>query len=227
LTHIQHSVLLRTSAYAHINQDIRRDVAFSLRHVVAYLLLAVHMKLIPALLLGTSLAFCHAIGAQEFFWRDERGQPAPATDARKSERGFGGWLVITSDGDWEAKWNVPKGLATPAFNEADSLKLGESVVALIFIVNPLPNAAGNGNVRCDLRVTRPNGSVSVEQRDLPCLQGPLPGDPLDIRLAAHTLQFVGEAGDPLGTWVFHVTLRDVERGVLLNLSTSVDLLGDG
>ena len=41
LTHIQHSALLRTSAYAHIQHNIRPVAAFILRHDVVYLLLAV------------------------------------------------------------------------------------------------------------------------------------------------------------------------------------------
>jgi hypothetical protein len=165
--------------------------------------------------------------AQEFFWRDQRGQRAPDTEARKSEGGFGGWLVITPDQDWEAKWAVPDELATPAFNEAETLRFGETVVALIFIVNPLPNAEGNVNVRCDLRVTRPNGSVSVDQKDLACLEGPLLGNPFNIRVGLPTLQFVGEPGDAPGTWVFEVTVRDVQRAKALNLRSSIELLGDG
>ena len=39
LTHIQHSALLRTSTYAHINHDIRRVAAIILRHDAVYLLL--------------------------------------------------------------------------------------------------------------------------------------------------------------------------------------------
>ncbi len=184
-------------------------------------------RVLATIVLGSFVALSGVATGQEFFWRDERGQPAPDTEARKSERGFGGWLVITSDQDWEAKWAVPDELATPAFDEADTLRFGETVVALIFIVNPSPNPEGNVNVRCDLRVTRPNGSVSVDQRNLTCLEGPLEGNPFNIRVGAPTLQFVGEPGDAPGTWVFEVTLRDVERGTALNLRSSIELVGDG
>jgi hypothetical protein len=185
------------------------------------------MRLALATIVGSCIALAGAVAAQEFFWRDERGQPARETPARKSERGFGGWLVITSDSDWATKWSVPDELATPAFNEADALRVGETVTVLIFIASPLPNRAGDVNVRCDLRVTRPNGSVSVDRRDLSCLEGPLLGDPFNIRLGAPTLQFVGEAGDPPGTWQIEVTLRDLHRDAVLNLRSSIELLSSG
>jgi len=165
--------------------------------------------------------------AQDFYWRDRAGKPAPNVDARKSLRGFGSWLIVTSDGDWEAKWNIPDEQATPTFKEAESLRYGDTVVALVFIGNPRRDARGDVNVRCDFRVTRPNGSISVDQRDLSCLSGHLPGDPLSLRLATHTLKFVGEKGDPLGTWNFDVAVHDAESGVVLNLHTSVELRDDG
>jgi hypothetical protein len=182
---------------------------------------------IAILTVAVSIACGDLAVAQEFFWRDRRGEPAPDVDARKSLEGFGGWLILTSDGDWEAKWNVPDEQATPSFNEAESLRYGETVVALIFVANPKPDIRGDVNVLCDLKVTRPNGSLSVNQRDLPCLSGKLLGDPLSIRLASHTLKFVGEKGDPLGTWSFDVAVRDIERGVMLSLHTSVELRDDG
>ena len=178
-------------------------------------------------IIAVSVALCGLAAAQGFYWRDRNGARAPDTDSRKSSGGFGGWLVVTSDGDWEAKWNVPDEQATPSFNEAHVLRNGETVVGLIFIGNPVPNASGEVNVRCDVRVTRPNGTLSVDQRDMPCLTGRLQGDPLALRLAAHTLKFVGEEGDPVGIWSFDVALRDVGRGVVLNLHTTAELRGDG
>ena len=184
-------------------------------------------RVLQALILVAYATTSGVAAAQDFYWRDRQGNRAPDIDARKSLRGFGSWLVVTSDGDWEAKWNVPDEQATPAFKEADSLHYGDTVVALVFIGNPRTDARGEVDVRCDFRVTRPNGSISVDQKDLSCLSGKLPGDPLSLRLATHTLKFVGEKGDPLGTWNFDVAVRDVERGVVLTLHKSVELHDDG
>ena len=40
-------------------------------------------------------------------WKDEQGRPLPNTDSRRSINGFGGWLLVTSDTDWRAKWKLP------------------------------------------------------------------------------------------------------------------------
>jgi hypothetical protein len=45
-----------------------------------------------------------------------------------------------------------------------------------------------------------------------------------MRLAAPVLGFVGEPADPVGTWRVDVTLRDMPRGVTMDLHTSFELL---
>jgi hypothetical protein len=183
-----------------------------------------HMKRIAALV--SLIAFFGAASAQDSYWRSRDGQPVPDTDQRKSSRGFGGWVIATADADWEAKWNTPA-QETPEFAEAHSVRKGQRVFTLIFIGNPLPDSNGEVNVRCHIRVTRPNGSVAVDRRDLPCLQGRLQGNPLNLRLAGITLPFVGEEGDPLGRWMTEITLHDVERDVVLDLRNVFEYVGDG
>jgi len=168
------------------------------------------------------LMFCHAVGAQ---WRGADGGPAPDTDARKSLRGFGGWVVITSDVDWKDKWNVSQGQALPSFNEVSSARRGETLVTLILLANPLPNSSGEVNVRCDLRVTRPDGRVAVNQRNLACMDG-RPDDPSNLFVAGPTLKFVGDEADSAGAWRVDVTLHDAERDVVLELHASFELIDD-
>ena len=45
--------------------------------------------------------------AEEGGWRDKDGNPVPNTDSMNSIDGFGGWLIVTPDKDWEEKWNTP------------------------------------------------------------------------------------------------------------------------
>ena len=170
-----------------------------------------------------ALACCSIAAAQDFGWRDSSGKLTPDTDARKTANGFAGWLLTTSDPDWEAKWNTPEH-ETPSFSGASSLRKGETVYTLIFIVNPKPDAKGEANVSCDLKVTRPDGTASIDEKNVECLKGALPGSPYNMRLAAPVLGFVGEPADPVGTWRVDVTLRDVPRGVTMDLHTSFELL---
>ena len=163
-----------------------------------------------------SLAF--GADAQNVGWRDQHGNPAPDSDAQKSKDGFGGWLLVTDDPDWEAKWSTPE-KEIPNFHEAQSVRVGQTVVALIFISNPTKDASESVNVTCDLRLDRPDGSRSVDQSDVPCMVGHLPGDPLSLYLADPVMGFLGEPSDPVGKWTFHVTLKDGIRRTSLELQS--------
>lgn len=183
------------------------------------------MKPIIALVLGLALLVDPAV-AQVFTWRDGAGRAVPDTEARKSRNGFAAWILTTSDTDWEAKWNTsPESI--PQFTVAHTVRKGERVTTLLFVVNPLRNSDGNVNVRCDLHVTRPSGSVSIDRRDVACLEGPLQGDPFNLRMAMPTLPFVGEVGDPLGIWTVRVTVRDLIRNSTIVLRSSFKYVGDG
>ena len=179
---------------------------------------------VAASVIGCMLVCAATAGAQEFGWRDADGKLVPDTEFRKTSKDFGGLLLTTSDPDWEAKWNTPEH-EIPAFTEATTVRRGETVFTLIFLVNPKVGAKGEVDVRCDLKVTRPNGTLSIDEKEAECMQGPLPGDPFAMRLAAPVLGFVGEDTDPIGTWQVDVTLRDVPRGVSLSLHTTFELLG--
>ena len=170
-----------------------------------------------------AMAVCSIAASQEVGWRDANGKPAPDTESRKTSNGFAGWVLTTSDPDWEAKWNTPEH-ETPSFSGADTVRMGETVYTLIFIVNAKPDEKGEVNVLCDLKVTRPDGTASIDQKKIDCLKGALPGNPYNMRLAAPVLGFVGEPSDPVGTWRVDVTLYDVPRGVTMDLHTSFELL---
>jgi len=161
--------------------------------------------------------------AEEFGWRGPDGKGVPDTEFRKSSNGFAGMLLTTSDPDWEAKWNTPEHVA-PAFKEATTVRNGETVFTLVFLVNPKVGANGEVDVSCDLKVTRPDGTINIDEKNVVCMKGPLLGNPFNMRLAAPVLGFVGEDTDPVGTWQVDVTLRDVPRDVTLSLHTTFELL---
>ncbi len=155
-------------------------------------------------------------------WLGADGAPAPDTDARKSLDGFGGWVATTSDADWRAKWEKPAD-GTPTFSVSRTVKRGERLAVLIFLKNPAVDAQNAANVRCDLRVTRPDGSHPVDAADVTCLQGVLVGDAMNVRIAAPVIDFVGEPADLAGTWTVDVSLRDAVRDRTLALKTTFDL----
>ena len=160
--------------------------------------------------------------AADTVWHTRDGKAIPDTESRKSANGFGASLVATSDEDWEAKWNTPPETA-PTFREARTVKRGGVVTILIFFANPKIDARNFANVRCDLRVLRPDGSFSINADDVVCMEGPLKGDPTSVRLAAPVLKFIGEPQDPLGEWRVEVSVKDVVRQTSVKLKTSFTL----
>lgn len=160
--------------------------------------------------------------AQSGNWRDANGRPIQETESMKSQGNFAGSLLATTDEDWEKKWNTPPE-TKPNFNKADVVPYGKKVFILTFFANPLADSLGNVNVRCDFKITDPTGKVSLSQQDVPGFSGRIAGSPYNLRLSVATIAFSGDPGDPAGTWVVDVRLRDAVRNVALPLRTTFQL----
>lgn len=169
-----------------------------------------------------ALLLAGGVHADEVTWRGANGEPAGDTDARKSANGFGGWVASTADADWLERWERPAN-GTPSLTESKSVRRGEKLTILIFVLNAAPDAQNQANVRCDLRVTRPDGSRPVDAADVTCLQGELKGPPGGIRIAGPIINFVGEPNDQIGTWTVDVSLKDAVRDTTLALKTTFEL----
>ena len=160
--------------------------------------------------------------ADEFGWKNDDGSLAKNTEEMKSIKGFGGWLVVTPDKDWEEKWNTPES-HTPNFSTAKYVKLGEELTILIFYGNATPDTVGNISVKCDIKVRKPDDTYSINARDVECAHGAQQGDPLSVRLTETIIKYVGEDGDPLGKWLVSVVLKDNIAGIEVPLKTEFTL----
>jgi hypothetical protein len=176
-----------------------------------------------ALILLLVLAAARASIGAESGGGSPGGQRVPASDSHRSVSGFSGWLIVTPDPDWEAKWNTPAE-TTPQFNTADDVHMGETLTVLIFYSSPRATAKGEIEIRCDLRVIRPNGTHSVDTKDVDCGSGKLEGPPTNLRLSGRLLKFVGEKGDAFGQYIVEVTLYDKHANVALPLRTAFTLV---
>jgi hypothetical protein len=152
-------------------------------------------------------------------WKNEKGQPTSDTESRRSVNGFGGWLLVTPDADWQAKWQTPSS-TVPRFKEATSVAIGKQVFILTFLANPLLNTSGEADVSCDIDVVRPNGTTQLHQVDAPCFKGAIHEPPQHLFLSMAVLAFTGDPDDPLGPWVVKVTLKDNVRHAAVPLRTS-------
>jgi hypothetical protein len=180
--------------------------------------------LLKAALMSLAVATAPPVPAaqQESFWKDERGTPVPDTRFRKSVGGFGAWLVVTSDQDWEEKWNTPAE-TTPRFTEAKTVAKGGRIFVLLLFANPALSKTGRVDVGCDLEVEKPDRTLSIQQLDIDCFQGPVSGPEHNLYLSAPVIGFVGEEGDPAGEWIVRVKMKDRVRGVNVPLETSFTL----
>lgn len=165
---------------------------------------------------------CGLAHAADNSWKDETGKPAPETEFRKTKQDFGGWLVVTPDADWEQKWQTSP-TTIPRFKTSDRVKKGQNLTILILFVNPAVDANGSADVTCELQSIRPDGSFSINEKNVVCFRGKLQGDPHNIRLAAPVVKYVGEDKDLPGKWTIRVTLTDNQRRVRLPLKTSFTL----
>jgi hypothetical protein len=144
------------------------------------------------------------------------------TEARRTVQGFGVWLVVTPDPDWESKWNTPSSVV-PHFTEARTVARGGKLTLLIFFSNPQPDRMGKVSVACDITVTRPDGSYSVNALNASCMDGPLIGEPANLRLGAPVIVFVAEPKDQAGVWRAKFVVRDRVRKVEIPVHTSFTL----
>src|SRR5262245_27471839 len=95
---------------------------------------------LPFILLTT---FCHA---QEFSWRDDKGNAVPDSDFEKSKDGFGAMLVFTDDQQTFEKWAKPE---TPKIRTVDEAKRGVPIIVLLFFAGAHGDAAGDAHVTYD------------------------------------------------------------------------------
>ena len=156
-------------------------------------------------------------------WVGPEGKPWTDTSARQAKRGFSGALVITADRDWAVKWATP-GEGAPSISETSEVGPGGQLAILVFFANPKLDAGRKADIRCDIHVVRPDGSVSADQKNLVCYQGPALGDERHVYLSAPVVKFVAEPADLAGKWTVNVTLRDGGRRVMLPLQSSFTLV---
>lgn len=156
--------------------------------------------------------------ADDGVWVGEDGQALPETPARKTSEGFGGWLLVTADPEWKAHWDrPPKG--RPSLPEARYVSYGERLTILAFYTNPAKAQDGRIDIRCSVRVIRPDGTVATEASDSRCASPEPTGDLQAARISWAVIDYVGEKQDPPGQWVVEMKLTDAVRDVSLELET--------
>ena len=160
----------------------------------------------------------------EMGWVTRDGYKIPNSDAIKSLNGFGGYLIVTPDSNWQEKWNTSVE-TVPYFSESSNVSYGDKLTILTFYINPKRTKNNEIRIFCDIKVTRPDGSISVDEKNFKCAVGKIMGDLKNVRLTSAILNYVGDKSDPPGEWVVEVTLKDKLRNIEIPLKTHF-YLGD-
>ena len=175
------------------------------------------------LLMMFAMSFSTYAISDDFFWKLADGSKAPETQNQKSVNGFGGWLIVTPDKDWEEKWNTPSE-HVPHFAEASEVKIGEELTILPFFANPKLDKSLNFELTCTIQVEKPDRTYSINEKNIPCASGKMEMSPMSIFLTQTVVKYIGEKGDPFGVWTVHFEIKDVKRGVSVPLKTSFKLV---
>jgi hypothetical protein len=154
---------------------------------------------------------------EDMFWKDSHGNPMPDTASQKSVNGVAGMLLVTSDDNWEAKWNTSPE-TVPHFTEAHTVVVGKALHILTFIGDPTRSSDGTVHITCDFSMQKPDGTYSVQKKDVECLSGPISQSTL--YLSKIVLGFLGEKNDPPGKWIVRLTLKDLVKGAIIPLQTT-------
>lgn len=160
-------------------------------------------------------------GGEEWAWHETGSATAVETDNVKSDKGFGAQLLITDDKDYLEKWQTP----TEGFylHTVNSAVRGEPVFILIIFANPGVDEKGLCDIVADLKVTRPDGTVSSDRKDSDCWRNMPPPPAGNIQMAKTSLGIVIEEGDPAGRWKIEAVVKDRVKDAAVRLSNYFDV----
>lgn len=137
-------------------------------------------------------------------------------------RSMSGWLLITPDKDWQAKWNTPPE-NVPHFNEAEVVEVGQPLNVLLFFANPSLSAEKQARLTMTISLVRPDGTLEMDEDTSVCLIGPVAVEPQAVRMCDTVLGLVPTKEDLKGVWTLKATLNDERSGTRIPLTKTFRL----
>lgn len=141
----------------------------------------------------------------------------------REANGLHGMLMLTSDKDWQQKWDTPE-KTIPTFNTSSELFIGETLSVLGFVSNPKLDDKGEVNVHCGLQLVTPTGKVVVSQAEIPCMTGKMTGKAANVYMLPAGAAVMAELTDEEGNWTVHYRITDKNRQTTIELKSSFELI---
>jgi hypothetical protein len=160
------------------------------------------------------LVFCFAAGVSA----------GAMAQSNAGKGNFSGGMTMTTDEKWRVKFQGPAAAqAMSGSHNTAVVPYGKNLFVLIFFTNPEFDSKSNVEMRCDFKITNPTGKVQLTQDNKRCGYGRLNAEYSKIYLSDLFITFSGDPGDPPGTWLVEVKLRELDRPQELVLRGSFDL----
>jgi hypothetical protein len=147
-------------------------------------------------------------------WRED-GKVVPDTPWRKAAGGFGAMLLLTDKPEefLEAWSRPPSPDYRPVLQSTTTSQRGGQVASVVVFRGCKPDKAGNCNAEVDYRLLRPDKTVYGEMNDIELWRGRPAPDPSRLQVGVGVFALRIEPEDPLGTYTFEATVRDLNAKV--------------
>jgi hypothetical protein len=163
------------------------------------------------------------VSGEEEAWREnsQDGARKATADNIKSEKGFGAQLLITDDKDYLEKWKTP----TDGFylHTVNSAVRGQPIFILIIFANPGINEKGFCDIGADIKITRPDGTISRDLKDSDCWRNMPPPPVGNIQLGKTSIGILIDEKDLAGRWKIEAVVKDEVKKAAVQLSNYFDV----
>jgi len=168
------------------------------------------------------VSFICWIFAQSAIAQDSVSMPGFAS-VKSAEACFAATTLLTNDPEWKQKWDAEQE-AMPDFSLTDKLAIGDKATLVLLFSCPtlIENEA---RIECDLKMTREDGSVFLQQGAVPCFQGRLTRAAEGNHLAQIWLDFDVTETDGTGPFEIRVGVTDRNAGERLTLTLPAEFTG--
>lgn len=154
-------------------------------------------------------------------WKTEDGRSCSDTNYYKSIGKFSARLLLVTDNDFFTKWKTPS-LIFHTY-EKSYVERGNDFIVVVIFANAKPDSYGEIDMVVDYKVTKANGEIDGELKNLFCARG-VKARPENI--LEHCRDYIVveiKANDPLGSYRVDAVIRDNNSADIIKLWKTINV----